>query len=291
MSWAIANIGVRYAVWKLLPILWTAGDIARRLQPAIAAAHRSGNAIPQKEGSLFSAAISDADLINGTVVGAHVFTMFTDAVYDDEESAQDRISPYFPEEARYCVTADPVDGSIFYLDNLPLFAVILTILDRNTMVAAVVYLPISDTFYIGIAGDGAYTTNGRKVHNSLNLWRPFNLAPAPPPIVITFFPNAAVHAALQSADLRLLPVSNYKEGAPDWRWSSTSVLTGEACGMVHSNVSARDWGASAFIAGLAGGKTNAFTIDPATLTIPELIVGARPEIYDRIVSSLRGVRV
>ncbi|MEK7158839.1 MAG: inositol monophosphatase family protein [Patescibacteria group bacterium] len=281
----IEKIGVRYAVTQLLPILWIAGDIAKRLQPAVIAAHRCGGGVPQKDGGRFTAALTDADVIIGTMVGAHILTMFNDATFEDEEWERDRISAYFPEKARYRITLDPIDGTLYYLNNLPLFAVVVTILDEKTIVAAVVHLPIPGMFYIGIAGDGAFTTTSQYVRSGLNLWEPFKLCSDPPSAVLCFRHDETIRRALATAEFQPISSQEYQEGEP-WNYSAHSVLTGDACGVVQPNAPLRDWGASGFIAGLAGGKTNDPFYDPMTLRTPLMIVGASPKVYDQINKAL-----
>ena len=50
---------------------------------------------------------------------------------------------YFSKDNDYVLTLDPINGTRFYKDGLLIFDIIITILHRRKIEAAVAYIPVS----------------------------------------------------------------------------------------------------------------------------------------------------
>src|ERR1700691_4629987 len=72
-----------------------------------------------------------------------------------EESADEPVRL----DARYVWIVDPIDGTRAYIAGLPDWAVSAALVENGRPVAACLYAPVSDEFFMAVAGQGA-TRNG-----------------------------------------------------------------------------------------------------------------------------------
>jgi len=56
---------------------------------------------------------------------------------------------------------DPLDGTTNFLHGIPLFAISIGLVREGSLIAGVIYNPISDEMYVGERGQGAYLNNRR----------------------------------------------------------------------------------------------------------------------------------
>jgi myo-inositol-1(or 4)-monophosphatase len=106
--------------------------------------------------------------------------LVTQADKRSEQAIVSRITKYFPDhsiaaeegsghesasEFRWHV--DPLDGTTNFAHGYPCFCVSLGLAQRDTLLAAVIYNPISDELFAAARGKGA-TLNGKKIHVSKN---------------------------------------------------------------------------------------------------------------------------
>jgi myo-inositol-1(or 4)-monophosphatase len=56
---------------------------------------------------------------------------------------------------------DPIDGTVNFLHGFPLCAVSLSLIEANTVVAAVIHLPFVGTQYTALLGQGAFADDKR----------------------------------------------------------------------------------------------------------------------------------
>jgi myo-inositol-1(or 4)-monophosphatase len=81
---------------------------------------------------------------------------FPDHGFDSEERGKENV------EAEYVWTLDPIDGTRYYADGVPLWAVSLALARGGEPVLAVVYSPKLRQMYSAVSGQGA-ALNGRKI--------------------------------------------------------------------------------------------------------------------------------
>jgi myo-inositol-1(or 4)-monophosphatase len=106
--------------------------------------------------------------------------LITQADKRSEQAIVSRITQYFPDhsiaaeegtghestsEFRWHV--DPLDGTTNFAHGYPCFCVSLGLAQRDALLAAVIYNPISDELFAAARGEGA-TLNGKKIHVSKN---------------------------------------------------------------------------------------------------------------------------
>ena len=95
---------------------------------------------------------------------AHIVAALTaerpdDAVLAEEGRGEDRA------EARFRWVIDPLDGTTNYAHGYPHFAVSIGVEERNEPLLGVVYDPLLDELYHGVAGGGAFR-NGKRLRVS-----------------------------------------------------------------------------------------------------------------------------
>jgi fructose-1,6-bisphosphatase/inositol monophosphatase family enzyme len=139
-----------------LPVLVTAGDFARGIQPRISGPAQKPD--DQKAGqNPWVQAITDADHSVQTFVEVATLARFPTAGFFGEERDQSRLTRYFPPEAETMVWLDPINGTFLYKNQRPGWDIILSITHRGRLQAAISYMPVRERFYLAVRGHGAFT--------------------------------------------------------------------------------------------------------------------------------------
>ncbi len=276
MKTKIADIGLERAIIQILPHMVAGGELAKAIQKQLKIHDEQPD---QKDGDRFHSALTDADILVESYIGAKLFLAYDDIKFEGEEKDSDHISPYFPETAEYVVTLDPVNGTFLFKNGLPIFDMIMTFNRNGKLIAAIDYVPCQEKFFIAIENMGAFTTTKTAIENN-QPWVEFQL-PRTTNKVFTHRTNPELTRQLNELGFEVIDLNSYKGGL-DWNYTGFSLLTGEVCAMVKPRANLIDWGAIAFIAGLAGGKCNMPTYDPTTLRTPLLLVAHDEETYEKI---------
>jgi fructose-1,6-bisphosphatase/inositol monophosphatase family enzyme len=288
----LEQVGVARFISDLVPKFVAAGRVACKIQDAILAG--KAGSIEQKSGGSFASALTDADLLVEGFLGMAILADYEDVAFYGEERAMDRVSTYFPETAPYTVTLDPIDGTLYFKNGLPLFSIIMTVCHDARIVAAVAYLPREERFYVGFGpGKGAYrfssSTTPAQFKKAVadRMWKHYVLPEQKSSTVILIGKSDLVNRqALENAGFTVVHGDSEYKGQPDWKNGSIRLLSGEVAGLVTRNAQLIDAGAISFIVASAGGKDNGPLYDPSSMLAPRLIVGTSPATYDRIVAAL-----
>jgi len=138
-----------------LPVLTTAGDYARHIQPVIEGpGQKSG-------GNAWARALTDADLMVQHFVEIATLSRWPDIGFYGEESARSANTKYFPTAAETVVHLDPVNGTYLYKNQRNGWDIVLSIRHAGRLVAALSYMPVRGRFYMAIRGTGALTGDRR----------------------------------------------------------------------------------------------------------------------------------
>jgi myo-inositol-1(or 4)-monophosphatase len=278
----IAETGPLPSLRHLLPHFVAAGKVACKIQDSIIA-HGNNNG-EKKSGDRFTEVLTDADILVESYLGTVLLSTFEDIAFYGEEYERDRVSGYFPKEARYLVTLDPIDGTLYFKDGLPLFSTIMTVCEGDRIVAAVVYLPREGRFYLAARGEGSWTTTDDDVVAGKAL---VPHAIAGQGNILLLGTNFLAHKpALEAAGFSVTTPSKDYDGSKDWNKTSVRMLSGEVVAMAFSKAQLIDAGAIAFIAAQAGAADNAPVFDRATMRAEPLIVAQTKALYDKIVGIL-----
>lgn len=282
----IGDNGIRQTLTHLLPRIVVGGRIANTIQDAIRE-KLLADLSPKAALGRFGAAITDADILVENLIGRFIASTFEDASFDGEEYERDGISKEIPKGRPYTITLDPVNGTKYFADGLPIYDVILTIRRANEYLGAIVYLPRSERAYIGIAGEGAFTTTATAIASHAP-WEVFHLSTPTNAFVLTHRPEPGELDTLRAAGFVPIDQEAEYDGSPDWPFTSHGVLTGSIVALVKHHAHLIDWGAIGFIAALAGGGYMDTGFRPETGRADFMIVAADPRTFDRITHALPG---
>ncbi|AAL82138.1 fructose-1,6-bisphosphatase [Pyrococcus furiosus DSM 3638] len=65
-------------------------------------------------------------------------------------------------ESEYTVIVDPLDGSYNFIAGIPFFALSLAVFKKDKPIYAIIYEPMTERFFEGIPGEGAFL-NGKRI--------------------------------------------------------------------------------------------------------------------------------
>lgn len=233
--------GVVAMVEYYLPVLATAGDFAREIQPRI-----SGP--PAKPGqNSWVQAITDADQGVETFIEVATLARFPLVGFYGEEQEQSRIAPYFPAQADTMVWVDPINGTFLYKNQRPGWDIILSITHRRRIVAAISYMPTRERFYLAVRGRGAFT--GDRHSRDLRTMAALGTTPGSSVCVTYQAPEALARLRRQWDAFDI--VDDYD---PQRDFDNLNDLfTGRLAAYASNSADLLDWGAMAFIVAQAGG--------------------------------------
>ena len=144
-----------------------AGDYACLVQPNVRAENGKG-------GNLFHDALTDADLSIQNFFEVALLARFPQFSFYGEEEARSLNAKYFPADAEYEVTLDPVNGTRLFIDQFDTFDIVATVWREGAICAALTYLPAKGAAYFALEGEGAFTLAKSEIVNQLP-WRPFSI--------------------------------------------------------------------------------------------------------------------
>ena len=225
-----------------LPIVYRAGQYALRIQKRVASQD-----VKDGENNKFSQALTDADPSVQTFFEVETLALFPEIGFWGEEVDKSYNMKYFNDQAEYRLLLDPIDGTLMYMDNLPNFNIILTVIRNDEVVGAIIYRPGKDQFYYAIKCEGARYCTGSN-YGDLSSHEEYRLSLDSQQVAI--FNRPDVREAL-SGEFDLVDMIDYEP--PDWDISINSILWGDLQGSVGYGVSLIDWGAIGFVAVEAGG--------------------------------------
>jgi myo-inositol-1(or 4)-monophosphatase len=174
-----------------------------------------------------SSPVSDADIAVDRLLHERLAQENTSIAWLSEESVDDpsRLA------ARYLWIVDPIDGTRAYLAGLPDWSVSVALVDDGRPVAACLYAPASEQFFMAIAGRGA-TCNGAPIAATAGASLE-NLRVAGPRKLVERLtarkPSLAMMPRVRSLALRLAQVA---DGACDVAIAGPDLLVHEAGGVL-----------------------------------------------------------
>lgn len=264
-----------------LPLLVTAGDYAREIQPRISSP-------PDKPGqNPWVQAVTDADQGVQTFIEVATLARFPTAAFYGEEQEQSRHTAYFPAQAATTVWLDPINGTFLYKNQRPGWDIILSIARHGQLLAAISYMPVRERFYVGIRGYGAFT--GDRHSREIGAMAPLETVPGSRVCLTYRAPDAL--ARLRGAWDALDIVDDYN---PDLGFDNLNDLfTGRLTAFASNHADLLDWGAMAFIATQAGGAASGLDGRPLTafddfqLGSTDMLVATSPAVHAELLAALR----
>lgn len=157
----------------LLPTIKLAGDYAVNIQSQI-------QAQPEKSEygeNFYATALSDADLTIQTAIELVILAQFPEINFFGEEYEKSYNTKYFKSisfgsENDLLVTLDPIDGTRAYLDGLPCFSIVLTIIKNRKYEAVFVLQPRRKHYFYALREKGAFLAD---INTELSSAQPLKL--------------------------------------------------------------------------------------------------------------------
>ncbi len=231
-------------VESYLPVLVTAGDYAREIQPRISGPARKSGA------NEWVQSITDADHGVQTFVEVATLARFPGVGFYGEEQEQSQNTRYFPASADTMVWLDPINGTFLYKNQQPGWDIILSITRHGQLLAAISYMPVRERFYLAIRGYGAFT--GGRESRQVGVMSP--LATVPGSRVCLTYQAPAALARLRRNWEAFDIVDDYDPGRGFDNLND--LFTGRLAAFASESADLLDWGAMAFIVTQAGGTAS-----------------------------------
>jgi fructose-1,6-bisphosphatase/inositol monophosphatase family enzyme len=165
--------------------------------------------------------VTIADQSAERLIKARIAALWPDAQFIGEESAaEDESIVAGLATAPRAVVVDPVDGTFNFANGLPLFGVMLAVIEKGETVAGLIYDPISRDLAFAIRGQGAFVERSDGVIVPLKA-----AAPAPVSELHGSFGWTYLSEPLRSRSLARLPLISasysYRCAAHEYRLLST----------------------------------------------------------------------
>lgn len=121
--------------------------------------------------------VTIADQAAERLIRARVAALWPDAVFVGEESvAADPASLDALQGAARAVVVDPIDGTFNFANGLPLFGVMLAVIEHGVTVAGLIYDPIARDLAYAVKGEGAFVERSEGVVEPLKAAGPAPVA-------------------------------------------------------------------------------------------------------------------
>ncbi|MFW2405070.1 MAG: inositol monophosphatase family protein [Gammaproteobacteria bacterium] len=265
-----------------LPVLVAAGDYARQIQPRIAAP-------PKKSGANeWTQALTDADIMVQSFIEVATLAQHPGVGFYGEESEHSTNAKYFDRDADTVVYLDPINGTFLYQNQQTSWDIILSIVERGRISAAISYMPVSGRFYLATDGAGALT--GDRECRRLEDFSPLTTVTGSN-VCLTYQARDIMEDLSGEFDCFDIVEHYDPERALD---NLNDLFLGRLDAFACRDCEPLDWGAIAFIVAKAGGRAshpdgtalNVFEdFDPVRST--DMVVASSPNVHERILRLLR----
>ena len=184
-----------------------------------------------------SSPVSDADIAVDRLLRERLMDKGSAIAWLSEESVDDasRLA------ARYVWIVDPIDGTRAYLAGSPDWTVSAALVENGRPIAACLYAPVTDEFFMAIANQGA-TCNGAPITTTDGLTLEHARVAGPRSLVdrlLTLQPSLSVVPRVRSLALRLARLAHGAcdvaiagANSHDWDLAAADLLVHEAGGVL-----------------------------------------------------------
>jgi myo-inositol-1(or 4)-monophosphatase len=184
-----------------------------------------------------SSPVSDADIAVDRLLHERLMDEGSAIAWLSEESVDDasRLA------ARYVWIVDPIDGTRAYLAGSPDWTVSAALVENGRPIAACLYAPVTDEFFMAIANQGA-TCNGAPITTTDGLTLDHARVAGPRSLVdrlLTLQPSLSVVPRVRSLALRLARLAHGAcdvaiagANSHDWDLAAADLLVHEAGGVL-----------------------------------------------------------
>lgn len=286
----VAQLGIRATMSLLSQLAANAAQFANLVQEPVNAQDQASP--EQKPGEAFASALTNADIATETYIAVELTRLFGDVSFYGEEAAQDRVSPYIPADRPYLVTADPIDGTLYYKQGLPIFATILTLCqNEGEMLGSVIALPAKRILFTAYKEQGTCSLRKTTLSETgiLEPGEAFRLAELKRPRRVALLGNEYLGREQPLLEADIQPVFPFRDfrGQLDWEYCLASLLLGESVGVLLPEAQLIDAGAVAFAATCGGGVWRHHGLNHGSKRYAGHLAATNVEIAD-ILEEVRG---
>lgn len=254
---------------KYSEILTFAVEAAKRAGDYVRDARADGLKIDAKSAIDF---VSDKDRESEDIIRSAVKDRYPEHLFFAEESVygesleQERKDLLSFRDEDYVWVIDPIDGTVNYIHDIPMYAISIAVLHHRRIVAGVIYDPVRRETYYAEEGCGAWL-NETPIH--------VTDAPAMDQMIIsTSAPTSSMEQRRKM--MKIIPaVSERFQGYRIWNCASMS-LASVAAGRTDANYEAGihlwDMAAGIILVREAGGTATMIDGSPLELTATEVLV-------------------
>jgi myo-inositol-1(or 4)-monophosphatase len=270
----------------LFPTLKLAANYASEIQGKI-------KPLPEKTefgSNFYATALTDADLTIQTTLELAILAQFPQIRFFGEEYKKSYNTKYFTattlgEAEELLITLDPIDGTKPYLDGLPCFSIILTVIKGKYYEAVLMLQPKKEQYIVALRGKGAFV--GSLTDSKLTFSQPLQLEP---------LKSQKIYLSFALADMRSKLASQYDVWCSATDYSADKnppeyldLIQGRLAAVLLAKGNLIDNAALGFIAKEAGAIVSLWDgqdFEPFTeveeLKIPGLIVAHNQEIQQKL---------
>ena len=254
-------------------------DYTKRI--AIAAAYKGGKVLQSYFGNLSNVRkksaidlVSEADTASEKVIIEHIRGIFPEHAILAEESGPDK-------SAANCQwIIDPLDGTINFIHQLPIFSISIAFARDNHILMGVVFNPVNGELYSAVSGQGASLNNHPIQVSQTKLVSESLLATGFPYNLLSVFDSitARFNRCLKNAR----GIRRLGSAALDL----CAIACGRFDGFWEQNLHPWDTAAAVLIASEAGARVTDFSNDPFTVDKNE-ILATNGRIHKEMISLLQ----
>jgi fructose-1,6-bisphosphatase/inositol monophosphatase family enzyme len=283
------NLTAINIIKTLLPTIKLAGDYACNIQSQI-------QAQPEKSEygeNFYATALTDADLTIQTTIELAILAHFPQLHFFGEEYEKSYNTKYFKsitfgDENEILVTLDPIDGTRPYLDGLPCFSIVLSIIKNRQYEGVFVLQPRRKHYFYALREKGAFIGN---LDTDLSLAQPLKLQSLNSEKIYLSFALQKQREIFKPDFTTWCSATDYnpKQVFPDY----LDFIKGNLAGFVIAKGNLIDSAAFAFICREAGGIVTNFAgqnfepfYEVNSMRINGLIIAPNPELHQRILAKV-----
>ena len=117
--------------------------------------------------------VTKADLLSEKIITSRIRKRYPEHSIISEESGVTN------DGSEYTWIIDPIDGTMYFADGIPLFVVLIALAHKKKIILSAIYLPVTKELFFAKARKGAYR-NGKRIHcsNKKDWNRSIGCAPA-----------------------------------------------------------------------------------------------------------------
>lgn len=271
---------------SLLPTLKLAANYAATIQEKI-------QTQPEKSeygDNFYATALTDADLTVQTAVELALLAQFPQIRFFGEEYQKSFNTKYFTgitmeDDDQILVTLDPIDGTRTYIDQLPCFSIILTIIKNRSYQAVLILQPKRQKYFYAERNQGSFVGS---LDTPLEEAEPLRLQQLKSEKVYLSFGLKSMGDALVKGKFSTY-CSATDYAPPQLPPESLNLIEGDLAAVVLEVGNLIDSAAMAFVAKEAGaivtnwqGQDFEPFVEVEKMKIPGLVVAANSEIHQRI---------